>query len=104
MNLTKEQLEKVNSVFEIAYEYRSMASENNSSATTATSDLLDELVPKLGKGSKSSFADRENNKEARKEAKQFIGDLYREFARNKDNKPDTTSEALVAYENMKSSK
>jgi len=99
--LDTEQKEKLDTTLQAFYEYKVLARDNTASANELISNLIDDFIPKIEKGTKASRADKENNKQERKEAKQTIGDIVREFMREKDSKPDTTPEARQAYENLK---
>lgn len=98
MNLTEEQTEKMGSTFETVLEYKELAKGHNSAATEALKDLLEEFCPKPA--GKMDAAAKADFKKQRAETKQFIGDTLREYVREKENKPDTTAEALVASEKL----
>lgn len=98
MQLTDEQCGKMKQIFEAAYDYAVMIKEHNSAKSELFSNFLDELCPKPS--GKMSPTDKEHFKELKQETKQFIMDTYRIYLRDKDNKPDTTSEALLASEKL----
>ena len=98
MEITKDQLTKMATVFEMVSDYKDLAKEHNSAASEAMTDFLDEVCPKPA--GKMSPTDKAKYKEIRTEAKQWLGDSWREWLRNKKQKPDTTLEAVTTVENM----
>ena len=98
MQLTEEQYGKMKSIFDAAYDYSIMIKEHNSAKSELFSNFLDELCPKPS--GKMSPTDKENFKDQKKETKQFIMDTYRIYLRDKDNKVDTTPDALTASEKL----
>lgn len=85
-------------VFEMVADYKDLAREHNSAASEAQKDFLDEICPKPT--GKMSPTDKAKYKEIRTEAKQWLGDAWREWYRNKKQKPDTTLEAVTTVENL----
>jgi hypothetical protein len=98
VQLTEEQYGKMKSIFDAAYDYSIMIKEHNSAKSELFTNFLDELCPKPS--GKMSQIDKENFKDQKKETKQFIMDTYRIYLRDKDNKADTTAEALTASEKL----
>ena len=100
MNLNDEQVVKMGKVFEGVRDYSLLVKEHNSAKSELISSFIDELCPKPS--GKMTPLDKENYKKQKTATKQFVADTYRIYLRDIEQKDDTTPEALITSEKLRS--